>query len=209
MMMGLDSLDVSRETIAELEAFRDLVLRWNPHINLIAKSDAASIWNRHILDSVQLMALAPTMAQPTAWLDIGSGGGFPAIVLAILSRTRRPDDRFTLVESDQRKASFLRTVSRELRLGLRVEAARAESLAPEVAGILTARALAPLAELLPLTERHLHSAGLAIFPKGRRAAEEIAAARLDWSFDLALHPSMTDPNGRILCLTHIKRNPRA
>ncbi len=192
--------DVSRETEAALAAFAALVRRWTPTINLVAASTLADLDSRHIADSAQLLPLA--LPGWTHWADLGSGGGFPGLVIAILARGRA-DVRITLVESDQRKATFLRTAARELALPVTVHAARAEHLAPLGADVLTARALAPLSQLLPLAHRHLRPGGTALFPKGRRHADEIAEARRSWQFDLTDHPSQTDPEGRILQIERI------
>lgn len=194
------SRDVSRETEAALSAFAALVRRWNPAINLVAPSTLADLDSRHIADSAQLLPLAPPGW--THWADLGSGGGFPGLVIAILARDR-PESRVTLVESDQRKATFLRTAARELSLPVTVHTTRAEQLAPLGANVLSARALAPLAQLLPFAHRHLRPGGTALFPKGRRHAEEVAEARRTWHFDLTEHSSQTDPEGRILQIERI------
>jgi 16S rRNA (guanine527-N7)-methyltransferase len=195
---------VSRETEAQLAAFAALVTRWNPTINLIAASTLPDIETRHISDSAQLLPLAPPGW--THWADLGSGAGFPGIVIAILARDSLPDTRVTLVESDQRKATFLRTAIRTLDLRAQVLATRAEAAPPLQADVLSARALAPLAQLLPLAHRHLTPLGRALFPKGRRAASEIPDARHDWNFTLTEHTSQTDPEGRIFQIegiTHV------
>ncbi len=193
--------DVSRETEGRLTAFAALVAQWTPHINLIAASTLPEIGPRHIADSAQLAGLAPPGW--THWADLGSGGGFPGIVIAILAAQTAPSARVTLVESDQRKAAFLRTAIRTLGLTATVHCARAEALPPLAADVLSARALAPLPQLIPLALRHLAPTGTALFPKGRRAAEEIAAARASWRFTLLSHPSQTDPEARILHLNEI------
>jgi 16S rRNA (guanine527-N7)-methyltransferase len=189
-------LGVSRETEARLTALVALVARWTPRINLISTATLPEIETRHILDSAQLLAFAqPHWAH---WADLGSGGGFPGLVIAILTAESHPSARITLVESDQRKATFLRTAIRDLALTAQVQTARAESLPPLAADVLSARALAPLPALLPLALRHLAPGGRALFPKGRRAEDEIAEARRVWHFDLTSHPSRTDPEARIL-----------
>jgi 16S rRNA (guanine527-N7)-methyltransferase len=192
----LADVGVSRETEAKLKAFADLVARWTPRINLVSVASLAEIEDRHILDSAQLLAYAPLGW--SHWADLGSGGGFPGIVIAILAAETAPAARITLVESDQRKATFLRTAIRELGLTAQVQTARAETLAPLSADVVSARALAPLAQLLPLALRHLALGGRALFPKGRRAQDEITEARRDWRFGLTTHPSRTDPEARIL-----------
>ncbi|MCA8930663.1 MAG: 16S rRNA (guanine(527)-N(7))-methyltransferase RsmG, partial [Alphaproteobacteria bacterium] len=155
---------VSRETLARLAAFAALLEKWNPAINLISAGTVAQIWTRHFLDSAQVFDLAD--AKSGLWADLGSGGGFPGLVAAILALEERPGLSFTLVESDRRKAAFLSTAARELGLPVRVMAERIEALPPLGADILTARALAPLPVLLGYAERHLQPGGRALFPKG-------------------------------------------
>ena len=200
-MTGAILSDVSRETEGLLDRFASLVARWTPRINLIAPSTLAEIGTRHIADSAQLLDHAPPAW--SHWADLGSGAGFPGIVIAILARDRIPAPRITLVESDQRKAAFLTTALHDLGLSARVLAARAETLAPLGADVLSARALAPLAALLPLAQRHLAPGGRALFPKGRRAEDEITVARAACRFDLVSHPSRTDPQARILQIVGI------
>ncbi|QQA42780.1 16S rRNA (guanine(527)-N(7))-methyltransferase RsmG [Pelagovum pacificum] len=194
---------VSRETFERLEAFRDLVLKWTARINLVSTKSAATLWDRHILDSAQLIQHAPDSFN--RWVDLGSGGGFPGIVVATLNLDLAPDAEMILVESDQRKATFLRAAIRELGLNAQVQASRAETLAPMQADVLTARALASLSELLPLASRHLKPDGIAIFPKGRSALDEIRDAQQGWTFQLEQSPSKTDAEAAILKLERIER----
>jgi len=199
----LPGLHVSRETEARLRAFTALVLKWTATINLIAVADHGQLWQRHVLDSAQLVLVAP--ARIVRWADLGSGGGFPGIVVAALLAEFNPGARMSLVESDQRKATFLRQAARLLGLSLDVITARAETTAPLQADVLTARALAKLTDLMPLAERHLATGGTALFPKGRTSNNEIAAARAHWAFDLQQTPSMTDASATILGLQRITR----
>lgn len=196
-----DWLDVSRETFDRLQVFQALVLKWNPTVNLISRASAAQIWDRHILDSAQIAFLAnPPVSH---WADLGSGGGFPALVLAIIARERFPGSRFTLVESDARKSAFLAQAVRTLDLPAQIAVSRIESTPPLGADILTARALAPLETLLSYAHRHLRPEGAAYFPKGTSHAQEIAVARRQWRFDLSVHISRTDSNAAILKVTGI------
>ncbi len=205
-MMGITSrssagIDVSRETEAKLQAFADLVTRWTSSINLVSRSSIAEIWDRHIIDSAQLYDLAPEGWQ--TWADIGSGGGFPGIVIAIIATERHPTGHVTLIESDQRKSAFLRTAIRELSVQATVVASRVESIPPLAANVLSARALGSLSDLLPIARRHLAPSGQAIFPKGRKADEEILAAQAAWHFEIDSHPSRTDPEAQILTIKNI------
>ncbi|MEM6310190.1 MAG: 16S rRNA (guanine(527)-N(7))-methyltransferase RsmG [Pseudomonadota bacterium] len=195
--------DVSRETYDDLVAFGDLVKKWTPKINLIAPSTVADIWGRHIVDSAQLYRMAPQ--DYDHWVDIGSGGGFPGVVMAIYAKERNPGSVFTLIESDQRKSTFLRTAARELAINVKVIAKRTEDVVPQEADVVSARALATLSALLPMAARHLRPSGLGLFHKGQSSAEEIAKARADWAFDLEQRPSFTDPAARLLSIQRISR----
>jgi len=199
---GLEA-NVSRETLDKLRNYEALLRKWNPRINLVAPSTLAVLWKRHILDSAQLFALAPH--DVSHWVDLGSGGGLPGVVCAILASERAPEIRFTLVESDQRKAAFLAVCRHELGLTLTVRAARAENIDPLCAELVSARALAPLPQLLPLVARHLGENGTALLPKGKNHATELEAARLEWQFDCVSHVSQTDDTARTLALKDIKR----
>jgi 16S rRNA (guanine527-N7)-methyltransferase len=199
----LAALNVSRETAGRLDSFAELLLKWSPAINLVAKSTLPELWTRHILDSAQLLALAPAGARH--WVDLGSGGGFPGLVIAILAAEARPELRVTLVESDLRKAAFLNTVVSVCGLSTTVCAQRAETLVPQGADVLSARALAPLGELLALAERHLAAGGVALLPKGARHAEEIAEALERWRFSVQKLPSRTDPAAVVLRIGDIAR----
>jgi 16S rRNA (guanine527-N7)-methyltransferase len=196
----LSSRSVSRETEGRLQAFVDLLKKWNPAINLVSKASIDQVWQRHILDSVQVFDYGITAQR---WLDIGSGGGFPGLVVAILAAEGAPAMQVTLVESDQRKATFLRAASQSLGLGTMVLSDRAEAIAPQAADVISARALAPLPQLCTLAQRHLASNGTAIFLKGKSFAAEVAEARQNWNFALESHPSITDPSAVVLVLKGI------
>ena len=194
-------LDVSRETVDRLHAFADLTRKWTPRINLIAKGTVNEIWDRHIVDSAQLFSFAPDDFHH--WVDLGSGGGFPGVVMAVIAAEKVPDARFTLIESDQRKATFLRTAIRELDLSATVLAERIESAPPQKGDVVSARALASLDALMPLIRRHLSDDGICLLHKGRQAAQEIADASQSWVFDLEERPSLTDPEARLLAIKRI------
>lgn len=195
--------NVSRETSDKLRQFAQLVEKWTVKINLISKSSTSQIWERHILDSVQLYAHAPVA---THWADLGSGGGFPAVVLALMAQQDGRDTRFTLVESDQRKCVFLRTAFRELGVEGTVVNGRIESIDPLEADVLSARALADLAALLGFADRHMAKGGVTLFPKGENWKAEDIDARQHWSYDCEAIPSVTNPAAAILKikeLTHV------
>lgn len=194
--------NVSRETIDCLRNFEALVLKWTKKINLVSAGDAHQIWERHILDSVQVYSLAPDVGD---WVDIGSGGGFPGIVAAIMAKDAAPYRAFTLVDSDQRKCAFLRTAARELALNVKVTAERVENLPPLNASVLSARALDDLTGLLGYAERHLAADGTAIFPKGSRWKSEHEEAMKKWSYDLKIIKSETNPDATILKIKELTR----
>ncbi|MBO1076696.1 16S rRNA (guanine(527)-N(7))-methyltransferase RsmG [Roseomonas marmotae] len=197
--MTLPPLDVSRETLARIEAFVPLLLRWNERINLIAPTTEAVLRQRHVADSLQLLPLIPPGEGAVG--DLGSGGGFPGLVLAMaLERSVH------LVEADRRKAAFLQTAAGELGLThVRVHAARIEAVSLPPLAVLTARALAPLERMLPWAERLLAPDGVAIFPKGRSALEEMEAAALGWTMTAERFKSTTDAEASIFRLTRIRR----
>lgn len=199
-MNALAAPAVSRETAERLAVLAALVAKWNPAINLVAPGTLPALRERHIADSLQLATLVPP---PRLWADLGSGGGFPGLVVAAALAERAPESRVALVESDGRKAAFLRTAAQAMGLDVIVHAARAEALAPLGAEVVSARALAPLAQLLPLVRRHLAPGGRALLPKGARHGEEVAAARAAHRFALVTHPSRTAPESVILEVTEI------
>jgi 16S rRNA (guanine527-N7)-methyltransferase len=198
---ALDEINVSRETDACLNAYAALVRKWSRSINLVSKNDLEHVRERHIEDSLQLASFLPK--SPANWLDIGSGGGFPGIVMAIVAREQAPQTRFELVESDARKTAFLRTVIRELELNATVSCERIEAMTPRAADIMSARALAPLDMLLTYADRHLAPGGTCLFLKGKTVETEIHAAREKWSFDLSSYVSRTDASARLLSITGI------
>lgn len=197
------AFDVSRETLERLEAYADLLRRWTVRINLVSKSTLDALWERHFTDSAQLLPLGPDSAQ--RWTDLGSGGGFPGLVIAILAAETRPDLRVTLIESDRRKAEFLRTVARETGISTEVIAGRAEEVPGTAADVVSARALAPLKSLLPLAERHLAPGGVALLPKGAGYRQELDEALETWAFDCDNIPSRTEPGAVILKVGDIRR----
>lgn len=199
----LPGFDVSRETLERLEAYDALLNKWNPAINLVSPATLSQLWTRHFLDSAQLFDLAE--GREGLWADLGSGGGFPGLVVAILAKEKRPAQRFVLVESDRRKSTFLMTVARELGLSVEVRAQRIEEVNPLQADILSARALAPLDRLLGFAARHLASSGLAVFPKGASWRDELAEAQKNWSFSVQTYPSLTDPEAAILTFAEVSR----
>ena len=188
----LDGFDVSRETMARLMIYRVLLGKWTAKINLVSRASLADAWTRHFADSLQLLDLAPLGSG--SWVDLGSGAGFPGLVVAIA----RPEVRVVLVESDTRKAVFLREVAAATGASPIIHEARIEALAPLGAAILSARALAPMGTLLAHAEKHRAPGGICLFPKGEAVHKEIREAERGWRFDYRIHPSRTDPQAAIV-----------
>jgi 16S rRNA (guanine527-N7)-methyltransferase len=243
---------VSPETVERLAIYEKLLRRWQKAVNLVAPSTLEAVWHRHFADSAQLLALAPP--ETRSWIDLGSGGGFPGLVIAILlgdvalttgvpsllvgegqgggdGRTSavvapptpnpspqgggesRQAPRVTLIESDTRKAAFLREVARHTAipagvavdiLSIRAESARLKVNAP-LPRVICARALAPLEQLLELAAPLSPPGTTALFCKGKGVAGELQEARKTWNFDVALVPSLTDRDGRIAVITNLDR----
>ncbi len=189
---------VAADARERLDRFAALLLRWNGRINLIARSDESALWPRHILDSAQLVPLLPDA--PGTMVDLGSGAGFPGVILAILTPWR-----VHLVESDQRKAAFLREAARELGVAVQVHAVRAEALSLDPVEVVTARALAPLPALLTLAAPLLKSGGVCLFPKGRRLDDELTSVAGGWQMRVERFPSKTDPGATLLRISEICR----
>lgn len=193
---------VSRETFERLVAFEQLFLKWNRSINLAAPSTLDDVWGRHILDSAQLARIAP---EAKRWADLGSGGGFPGLVLAFLL-VERDGASIDLVESNRKKASFLQAVIGQFGLPARVVARRIDDSYALVSTpeIVTARALAALPALLDLSAPWLTKGSRALFHKGRDYRAEVEESTHRWAFDLVEHPSMTDAHGVILEVTDLR-----
>jgi 16S rRNA (guanine527-N7)-methyltransferase len=194
---------VSRETVDRLIRFEELFAKWAARINLAAPSTLPELWRRHVLDSAQLVRLAPDALR---WLDLGSGGGFPGAVVAILMRDR-PGASVDLVESNAKKAAFLKTVLGELQAPARVHVERIEAFrgAGEGYDRVTARALAALPALFGLAEPWLAGAGVGLFHKGRDYRREVQESRDGWRFDLVEHASAVDREGVILEISGLRR----
>jgi 16S rRNA (guanine527-N7)-methyltransferase len=196
------SFSVSRETERLLRDFEQQILKWTRSINLISQSTTQEVWTRHIIDSLQLMDIVPP--EPRTWLDLGSGGGLPGIVVGIVARERWPMTRLTLVESDTRKAAFLKLMLKRYDLQGDVRQERAEHLGQFDASVLSARAFAPLDGLIQLGQVLMAPDGVGVFPKGRSFRDEIDKARERWRFKLVEKTSIIDPDSRILVVSEIE-----
>lgn len=197
-----ERFDLTAEERDGLRKFDELFLQTQAHTNLIARSTIDDRWDRHVADSLQLWPLLPRGA--ATLLDIGSGGGFPALPLAILAASRRSDLRLTLCESIAKKAAFLREAAATIGLAnVEVRPVRVETLTQRF-DVVTARAVAPLTRLLPLVVPRLSQGGVLIAPKGRNAESELEAARRDWRLDAKRVTSATDPEATILILSNLE-----
>lgn len=200
-MKHLEASDfgVSRETDQGLGDYLALLRRWTARINLVADAPDAMLWERHIIDSLQLAPLLAD-ARPGPLVDLGSGAGFPGLVLAAATGCETH-----LIESDRRKCAFLTEAVRTLGLTqVHIHPSRIEATILPPAAIVTARALAPLATLLPHAHRILAPDGIAVFPKGRTAEQELTEAAPAWMMRIERFPSRTDPAATILRLSEIR-----
>ncbi len=197
---------VSRETLLRLTVYAELLAKWTRAINLVSPASLGDLWRRHMLDSAQLSPLLPRApaGRPRVIVDLGSGAGFPGLVLAILG-----SGDVHLVESDRRKAVFLREVVRETGCGAQVHATRIEELAPFPADVVTARACAPLAQLLGYAYKFPGQASgrrpCCLFLKGRRVDEELTEARKRWKMTVEPFRSRTESGGTILRIGLLNR----
>ncbi len=202
------AFSVSRETLDRLKIYESLLQRWQKTINLVAPSTLDQIWGRHFADSAQILALAPPELK--TWVDLGTGAGFPGLVVATLLAPKA-QTKVTLVESDSRKAAFLREAAREMAVPVDILPLRIEAAATRVslrrAGVISARALAPLPRLLALARPFCSTQTVCLFLKGREANRELQAAESEWIFESELVPSLTDPEGRVVIVRNLQ--PRA
>lgn len=198
----LERLNVSRETLDRLKIFEQVLLKWNPKINLVSRNSLDDLWTRHIIDSVQVFRC---VSPPNHWVDMGSGGGLPGVIVAIMAAEESPNTKVTLIESDQRKSAFLRTAARECGAKLTVISKRIEQADPQNADVLSARALADLSLLLEFSKRHLSPTGTALFPKGANWKKEVDNARQRWRFDFEPITSLTEPDAVVLKIEGVAR----
>lgn len=198
----LPGLNVSRETFLRLKEYEKLLFKWNAKINLVSKSTLDNFWNRHVLDSAQFLSSVGEKAGK--WVDLGSGGGLPGLVVAILSDEIEPVNKLFLVEADVRKAVFLKTVCRELGLKVEVYNNRIEELPPMSANIVSARALAPLKTLCLYAKNYLEKDGVAVFAKGENWKAELVEAQKKWIFSYEAVKSTLHEGSVVLVLRGIK-----
>jgi 16S rRNA (guanine527-N7)-methyltransferase len=194
--------DVPRETQRELDRFIALLLRWNSTVNLVARADEPFLWDRHIADSLQLVPLMDP--RPERAIDLGSGAGFPGLILALVTGVP-----FDLIEADQRKAAFLREAARVTGAAIRIYPTRIEAADLPPAPLVTARAVAALPKLLALAAPLLAPGGMCLFLKGANADTELTHAATQWQMQVDGIPSCTAPGARILRITELSRVSRS
>ena len=200
-----EATDVSRETLARLERYADLLIRWTKAVNLVSRNSLHDLWRRHMFDSAQLLPLLPDLSEGRrrVIVDLGSGAGFPGMVLSILGA-----GDVHLVESDQRKVRFLREVAREVGSDAHIHGVRVDQLPRFRVDAVTARAFAPLEKLLdeaaafldPIQAANGDGPATGVFLKGRSVGEELTAAHKAWKMNVEKVPSRSDSSGTILLI---------
>jgi 16S rRNA (guanine527-N7)-methyltransferase len=194
--------------MARLETYAALLIKWQPAINLVGRDSLPDLWRRHMLDSAQLADHIPAARPDGAALtlvDLGSGAGFPGLVLAIMAGDAERKWQVHVVESDTRKCAFLSTVARETKTAVKIHRSRIEKLAAFPADVVTARALASLDALLAYAEPFLMPSSHCLFLKGATAADELTAAGKSWKMTLEQLPSRSGPAGNLLHIRDISR----
>ena len=192
---------VSRETLERLEAYAALLVAWSGRINLVGRTTLDDLWRRHFLDSAQLLPLISGGTR--SLVDLGSGAGFPGLVLAILGVPG-----VELVEADSRKSAFLREAARIANAEVMIRACRIEAVPRHEVDVVTARGCAPLARLLPLAQPFIGPRTTCLFLKGARVEEELTGTGKAWTMSISRHPSRADPGGIVLSLQQVVREPR-
>jgi 16S rRNA (guanine527-N7)-methyltransferase len=190
------SLNVSRETLKSFYEYEALLSKWNEKINLVSKNTLVNIWERHFLDSGQI--IKHVEASGKRWVDVGSGAGFPGLVVALLLRDRRIDCELVLVEKNPKKGFFLKEVIRKLNLSVEVVNDNIDTLEPLNADILTARAFSELNNLIEIAFRHRKKEGICLFLKGENYRIELDKTLNYWFFDYDIVDSLSSSSGKII-----------
>ena len=189
---------VSRETMERLQIYADVLKDWNSRMNLVARSTLEEVWHRHMLDSAQLFPLIPK--ETKVLVDLGSGAGFPGLVLAIMGVPE-----VHLIESTGKKASFLRAVAEETAVSVKIHNNRIEAVKPFIADVITARALAPLDKLLGYAQPFSGVDTRHFYLKGQHVGDELTDAHKIWNMKVDRQPSSTDPRGSVLSVCEVSR----
>jgi len=193
---------VSRETLARLKLYTAMLEDWNARHNLVSRASLPDLWRRHMWDSAQLASLIPEHARTL--VDLGSGAGFPGLVLAEILKDR-PGFSAVLYESTLKKARFLKAVAKQLNLPAEIRPTRIEQASPQSFGVVTARACAPLSRLLAYAQRFWSEGTVGLFPKGQNVEAELTEAYKSWRISVRSNPSRSDPTGVILEVRELQR----
>lgn len=196
-----DAFDVPRETMEQLDLFVALLRAENERQNLVSAASLSEVWQRHIGDSLQLLRFVPD--REASWVDLGTGAGFPGLIVAALHR-----GPVTLIEERRLRADFLRAAADAMQIEVEIIQARAQSLPPRPFDVISARAFAPLARLLDFGTGLSTTKSLWLLPKGRNAETELAALDSTWQGEFRLEPSITDPEARIIVATGVHRRAK-
>jgi len=197
-MNGVTGYAIPQTVMDRLQAYIEHLTKWQRAINLVGPKTLADPWRRHILDSAQLLPLLPSADAPLRISDLGSGAGLPGLVLAIMA-----DVEMHLIESDQRKATFIREAARITDTAATVHAARVEAVDPLACDIVTARALAPMSRLLPWVHRHLRPGGKSLLLKGADVDEELTLSAKNWTMNISRKQSLSDASGTVLIIEEL------
>lgn len=202
----LSDYGVSRETIERFMAYQAILTKWAPRINLVGASTLGSFWDRHILDSAQILRFARPEAK--SWVDFGSGAGFPGLVIAALIQ---PNDgaQVTLIEASTKRCGFLREAARAMQVQVEIINDKLENVMPFPVDIITARAFTALDRLLAYADPWQGSQTQALFPKGEEVSAELEQASTNWLFKSTIHPSVSDARGCIVEITECQPRTRS
>lgn len=198
----LSATSLHADSLNDFKTWEALLRKWNRRINLVASGTVDDFWSRHALDSAQILPHIPENAKTI--VDFGSGAGFPAIALAIHGKHAKLGWQIHAIESAGKKASFLKSVSRETSTAMSVLSKRIENIDPINADIITARAFAPLIRIFPLAVFHMKQSGRLVLLKGESLSEEMYDVQENWSFDYETYPSSTSPTGQIIIITNLR-----
>lgn len=202
----LSDYGVSRETIERFEAYQAILTKWAPRINLVGASTLGAFWERHILDSAQILPYARPEAK--TWVDFGSGAGFPGLVLAALLQSRA-GAQVTLIEASTKRCGFLREAARAMQIQVEIVNDKLEHVVARKVDVITARAFTALDRLLAYSEAWQGPHTQALFPKGEEVSAELAQASTNWLFKSTIHPSVSDVRGCIVEITECQARTRS
>jgi len=197
---------VSHETFLNLQTYLSLLMEWQKRFNLVSQSSLEEAWNRHFMDSVQLLKFVPENAK--SLVDFGSGAGFPGMVLAIIFKEKTPYLKTTLVESIKKKTMYLKEVAEKTQTDVEILNKRIEEIKNRKYDVITSRAMTSLEKLLSYAKPFCKKETVCIFPKGKNYAEELAEAHKKWQFECRIEASEQSSEGKILIISNIKKKEK-